>query len=168
MGVLWRPQSTDFTKRPANIVTLDSLLATRHATAHQQQQGQATSPLRERREKRRQVYELDALKADDFKLVLRETIESVIDRPAYEAQVGIEEKQAGFLEVFVKIFHRAGKMPCSCSSYDALDRVRFRIYRGTLKASRILADSVPEGSFAASLTIFFSSQLSKNTFFVAN
>lgn len=47
-----------------------------------------------------QAYELDALKPNDFKLILRETIESVIDRPAYDAQVAIEEKEAGFLEVF--------------------------------------------------------------------
>ena len=47
-----------------------------------------------------QAYELDALEMADFQLILRETIESVINRESYDEQVQAEEKEAGFLDVF--------------------------------------------------------------------
>ena len=43
------------------------------------------------------VYEIDALPNDALQQILRDTIESVIDRDAYEEQVAMEEKEAGFL-----------------------------------------------------------------------
>ena len=44
------------------------------------------------------VYELEALAPNDLQAILRETIESVLDVDAYNAEVDQEKKDAAFLE----------------------------------------------------------------------
>ena len=104
----------DFQMRPDQLVAIRSGINLEHAQRYSlprsiEAKSSSSSYASFVRKYGTEAYELDALRPSQFQEVLTETIESVIDREAYDDQVRSEEKEAGML---VKLSEHLGENIC--------------------------------------------------------